>query len=194
MDKPKKVDRRIARTRRSLKSALIELSVEKSYEQISIRDLTHRADIGYATFFRHFRSKNELATYCMRLRSKNCSTRFRRRRTIQDECLAVFAGLQKHRDICLFGMSLPRDHPALAPLWQEILVWLTTVYVARDEASIPFDVAANHLINSSLEMTRWWLTEGQDYSVERMAAMLSDLVIRVTESAALDHRSKSPRL
>ena len=193
VDKPKKVDRRIARTRRSLKSALIELAAEKSYEQISIRDLTHRADIGYATFFRHFRSKDELATYCVRAVISEFFREIETASTLHEECFAVFASLKEHQDVCLFGLSLPRDHPALTPVFDDILKWVATTYAARDEVSFPFDVAANHLINSALEMTRWWLTDGQDYSFEQMSVMLSDLVIKVTESVALEHRTKSPR-
>ena len=39
-------DRRVMRTRRLLKQALIELTNEKSYEEITIRDITDQADIG----------------------------------------------------------------------------------------------------------------------------------------------------
>src|SRR5438876_10846293 len=53
-------DRRVRRTQRLLARALIALTLEKGYEAVTIRDITERADIGYATFFRHYHDKDEL--------------------------------------------------------------------------------------------------------------------------------------
>src|SRR2546421_5853739 len=53
-------DRRVRRTQHLLAKALIALTLEKGYESVTIRDITERADIGYATFFRHYHSKDEL--------------------------------------------------------------------------------------------------------------------------------------
>lgn len=43
--------------------ALIELLKEKPISKISIEELTKKADVGRATFFRHFDSKEELLSY-----------------------------------------------------------------------------------------------------------------------------------
>lgn len=53
-------DRRVRRTQHLLAKALIDLTLEKGYETVTIRDITERADIGYATFFRHYHAKDEL--------------------------------------------------------------------------------------------------------------------------------------
>src|SRR6266700_6427450 len=53
-------DRRVRRTQQLLAEALIALTLEKGYETVTIRDITKRADVGYATFFRHYRDKDEL--------------------------------------------------------------------------------------------------------------------------------------
>src|SRR6266849_6503360 len=53
-------DRRVRRTQHLLARALIALTLEKGYEAVTIRDITERADIGYATFFRHYHDKDEL--------------------------------------------------------------------------------------------------------------------------------------
>src|SRR5437660_2240565 len=53
-------DRRVRRTQHLLARALIALTLEKGYEAVTIRDITGRADIGYATFFRHYRDKEAL--------------------------------------------------------------------------------------------------------------------------------------
>jgi len=53
-------DRRIRRTRSLLNKALVELVAEKEYDEITIQEITERADIGHRTFYRHYASKDEL--------------------------------------------------------------------------------------------------------------------------------------
>ncbi|MBN1439444.1 MAG: TetR/AcrR family transcriptional regulator [Anaerolineales bacterium] len=53
-------DRRIKRTRRALAAAIVELASTRPYDSISIREITEKADVGYATFFRHYDSKDDL--------------------------------------------------------------------------------------------------------------------------------------
>ena len=57
---PARFDRRIVRTQNLLAHALIELTLEHGYEAITIREITERAKVGYATFFRHYSDKEAL--------------------------------------------------------------------------------------------------------------------------------------
>src|SRR5258707_15719817 len=53
-------DRRIRRTRRLLRDGLLALVLEKGYDQITVQDILERADVGRATFYAHFRDKDDL--------------------------------------------------------------------------------------------------------------------------------------
>jgi AcrR family transcriptional regulator len=55
-----KRDRRIQRTRQSLRNALLELIKEKGYDAISTEEITERANIGRATFYLHYKDKEDL--------------------------------------------------------------------------------------------------------------------------------------
>lgn len=55
-----RVDRRIARSKRRLKEALLALIDERGYDRITVGDITRRADVGRSTFYLHFTSKDEL--------------------------------------------------------------------------------------------------------------------------------------
>ncbi|MCY3833047.1 MAG: TetR/AcrR family transcriptional regulator [Chloroflexi bacterium] len=180
----------MARTRRALREALVELAMEKGYEKISIKNLTERADIGYATFFRHYKSKDELLTHYLRAILLDIEQELSPEMTHYDAALLMFDIFEKHRDACLIGLSLPRDHPAMKPIWEAAARLVTARYEARDETAIPLDVSVNHLVHSFVEMVRWWVTEGQAYKLEQMAFMMSELVIKMTEIAALERRSK----
>lgn len=53
-------DRRARRTRRLLKESLLELMREKCFSDISIRDVTDRADINRTTFYLHYADTTQL--------------------------------------------------------------------------------------------------------------------------------------
>ncbi len=189
----KKPDRRILRSKKNLGDALISLSLERGYEHFTIKDLTERAKVGYATFYRHFKSKDELLNEHLRELYRLIMRAIETQETIYDECLALFRSISEHKDACLLGVNLLQEHKALKPLRREIAQSVSTLYEPLDEMTIPLDVAINHLIGAVLEMVRWWLTEGQDYSPEQMATMQSELIVNVTESVALKHRVKATR-
>jgi len=181
----KKLDRRIVRTRRALSAALIELILELGYDQISIRDLTKRADIGYATFYRHYKSKDELLTHYLGTIMLEVENEIRPEMSHYEHSLAVFSVLGKYKDAILIGLSLPRDHQAMKPLWNKVFDIVTDLYLARDETVIPLKVSVNHIIRSVSELIRWWLTEGQAYSPEQMAKMQTELITTVTEQVSV---------
>lgn len=55
-----KEDRRVPRTRKMLKKALAELLVEKDFKNITIKDITERADLNRGTFYLHYRDTYDL--------------------------------------------------------------------------------------------------------------------------------------
>lgn len=67
MNDQKKLDRRIERTMTALRDALMELIVEKGYDAISIQDIADRANVARATFYLHFRDKDDLMFSGMKL-------------------------------------------------------------------------------------------------------------------------------
>lgn len=53
-------DRRISRTQRVLRRALLTLQGKKAYEAITVEELCAQADVGRSTFYEHFRGKDDL--------------------------------------------------------------------------------------------------------------------------------------
>jgi AcrR family transcriptional regulator len=56
-----KEDPRVLRTRKLLQDALIELMGDRSFESITVRDITDTAKVNHATFYRHYPDKYHLA-------------------------------------------------------------------------------------------------------------------------------------
>lgn len=53
-------DRRVRRTKKQLKNALIELIAERGYDGVSVQEILDRADVGRTSFYTYFRSKEDL--------------------------------------------------------------------------------------------------------------------------------------
>jgi AcrR family transcriptional regulator len=53
-------DRRVLRTHRMLRDALIALILERGWDEVSVQDVCDRADIGRSTFYMHFADKEDL--------------------------------------------------------------------------------------------------------------------------------------
>lgn len=53
-------DLRVRRTRKMLQEALIELTVEKGFPAVTVRDITERAMVNRSTFYRHYLDKYDL--------------------------------------------------------------------------------------------------------------------------------------
>ena len=54
------VDRRVKKTKRQLRLALMELMSEKAQKHISVRELAERADINRGTFYIHYKDVSDL--------------------------------------------------------------------------------------------------------------------------------------
>ncbi len=57
---PRTRDRRVERTHRALREALIALLLERGWDGFSVRDVCDRADVGRSTFYLHFADKEDL--------------------------------------------------------------------------------------------------------------------------------------
>jgi AcrR family transcriptional regulator len=56
----KKEDERVQRTRDRLGDALVELLVQKPFDDITVQDVLDRAGVSRSTFYTHYRDKNDL--------------------------------------------------------------------------------------------------------------------------------------
>ena len=54
-------DLRVTRSQRFIREALIDLIEERSFDALSVGEITARAMVSRATFYRHYRDKYDLA-------------------------------------------------------------------------------------------------------------------------------------
>jgi AcrR family transcriptional regulator len=65
-EKTTKLDPRVKRTRKLLQQAFVELLGDKEFHNITVHDITERAEVNRATFYLHFEDKYALLAYSVR--------------------------------------------------------------------------------------------------------------------------------
>ena len=60
----KKVDLRVQKTFSQLLEAFLVLMSEKSFDELSVSEICDKAQVHRATFYKHFKDKNEFLTFC----------------------------------------------------------------------------------------------------------------------------------
>ena len=190
------VDRRVRRTRKLLKEALVAVTLEKGYQNVTIQDVTERADIGYRTFFRHFsgidqllvavgqETLNELreilifpskidASLVGGAHEKNGQVLFKFIQKTPDIFQVLF--LERGVRFCL--------QPVIEAAGKDIDQLLSTISDLR----FPQKIITNHLIASIFELIRWWLLNGMSHSPEEMGEIMHHLIIAPTFFSACNY-------
>jgi AcrR family transcriptional regulator len=175
---PVAMDARMLRSRAALRNGLLKLLERKSLEQITIRDIVARADVGYATFFRHHPTKESLlrdlaadqidGLVNMALRALDAVNS-------RAACLALCTYVNERR--ALWSTLLTGG--AAGAMREEFIRIASRVAATRMEkgARIPPDLGAVHASSAIIEMLAWWLRQSRPIPVQRLAELMDRLVI-----------------
>ncbi len=183
---------RTARTRAALRDALLVLLEEQAFENIKVKEITTRAGVGYATFFRRYDDKDDL--------------------------LHDLASQEIHK---LLMMTLPilysvdseaSTRALCAYVWEHRVVWkalltggasaiLKEEYLnqalelakahSADEAWLPDDLAVIFCVTAAVEILSWWLRQESPSPAREVAGYLHQLAIAPV-LAPMDFRPPSP--
>lgn len=178
--KDRMVDRRIQRTHAALAQAIISLAAEKDFAAITIAEIAERAGIGYATFFRHYRDKEELLAEVAE--------------SLIDDLLALVVPALLRDDtlsasiaICQYIDENRAISGALLAGGAEANVSRQIVARAIERAhgvdlmqpeDVPQTMVIRHAVTASVGLLASWLEFGDELSVQKMGAVIDRLVMR----------------
>ncbi len=188
-----KLDRRVKRTRKSLAAALVDLALESSYDEVSVRQLTQRADIGYATFYRHFKNKDELLLSLFEAAAEDLKKQIAAVESQRAAAELMFEHVRSMPRIYQLYVRLPEANPARQMVRAELEDILHARYKPREGANVPRDVAFNYIIQSATGLLTWYLDNLDDYRPQDVTAMYADLISREATSLSLVRRSRKAR-
>lgn len=176
---PLSAETRKARTREAIRGALLALLAEKPFDQIQILDLTNRAKVGYATFFRHYAGPvdvlDEVASEEIRELFELTIPTFQRSESaagLQRVCVHVFERRTLWHTL-LTGGAADRVRGEFVRQARE---WGQHGGDGKP-TSVPVALGTVCVAAMTIDALAWWLNEGRNYSPEEMGQFIDRLAI-----------------
>jgi AcrR family transcriptional regulator len=177
-------DVRMLRTRQALRRALLALLDRKQLDQVTIRDIVAEARIGYATFFRHHASKEELLN---EIAAEQVGSLMALTLPLLDptdtrvSCLALAKYVDKHRAL---WSALLTGGAASTLRAEFIRLAKESAANVRSSDWIPVELGAVYGVTATIEILAWWLQRpAGEYAPEQVAEFLDRLVVAPATSS-----------
>lgn len=170
------MDRRKRKTRQAIFSAFSELLQSKNLSDISVQEIIDRADVGRATFYSHFETKEYLLrALCEELFShitdaalglphEHCSF-------CCGENESVFLHLYRHlmeNDYNVLGLLRSENNEIFLRFFKRSLCRLIDERSEIEEGDLPRDYAVNQVAACFVETVYWWLSRGCGETPEQL--------------------------
>ncbi len=173
-----KADRRSQRTRQLVHTALIELMLERRYDEITVQDIIDRANVGRSTFYAHYLDKEDLLvsgfTQVLDALRQHMEQHQQGDWRTPPGLAFFFQHVQTHHQLYKAlvrggGIELlyKKGHERLRQNIEQHLVALVPAG----------QTLADYMAGAILTMLRWWLDNGMPYPPEQMDAMFQQLVL-----------------
>jgi AcrR family transcriptional regulator len=191
-----KNDRRVNRTRRSLREALMGVILEKGYDAVTIEDITSRADVGRTTFYLHYRDKEELLQESINEVVDDLFAQVSKKPLAEwdqpgevpgEETLfpirLVFHHAAENADlyrVVLRGEGTSKIQNHIRNITASAVSEFLRLMAERDGLAfhpiVPVEVFSNYFAGSLLGVLTWWLENNMPYPAEKMASIYQRLV------------------
>lgn len=192
-------DLRVRRTRTMLQNALLELTTEKGFSEVTVSDLAERAMINRSTFYRHYLDKYDLLGQYLEALSTRLETEAgdgtepEKPEDAPDQPPVELVSLLKHmqENAEFYRVILgEKGDPAFCGrsfrpfLEEQIRTILSDDIGAEDGSRVPLGLVVDYVLHAGMGAIVWWLENGRSWMPEQVAAWLLRLS-RATIEAAL---------
>ncbi len=178
----KKEDRRIRKTRQQIEQAFVELMLKKPVQEITVMELSERADINRGTFYLHYNDIYDLlSTMETNLLSelKETLTHRSQEEIKKDPALKfidLFQFLYDHRKISYIVLNHQRDQKFLetakSALQESALQTFQALYGPGDQRE--YDCFFTFGISGCIGLAQQWLASGCQESPSEMGHKCND--------------------
>jgi len=168
----------MTRTQAALCGALLLLLEERPFEQITVREITARAKVGYATFFRRYPDKDALlhdlaAREISRLLAMTLPILYTVDSRASTQALCAY--LWEHRKLWTALLT----GGAAAMLKDEFVRQAQQLAESNseEETCLPGDLRVVFAVGATVDILAWWLKQREPPPVKQMAEILDQLVV-----------------
>lgn len=170
------MDRRQRKTKTAIFEAFIDLLAKKQFSQITVGEIIARADIGRATFYAHFETKDDLLkALCDALFQHICldqgDTELFRCDATDAPFLHLFRHLEKNDNHILDLLSCD-NNGIFAACFKESLKDLVKhqlpLFSHRKDPKLPEEFWIDHIASVFTQTTCWWISRGRQQSPEEI--------------------------
>ncbi len=183
-------DLRVRRTRKLLQKALLEAASEKGFAHVTVRDITERAMVNRATFYRHYEDKYDLLSHYMEELSGFIDSdegypspgndKLPSLDTPPSGLAKLLRHMQANADFYRVMLGKQGDPTFCAQSFRDYIErgyrqMLAAQASVSDPNRPPIDLTVNYLMDAGVGAIVWWLENDQPYSPEQMANWLYQL-------------------
>ncbi len=180
-------DPRIKRTHQLILEAMIELTAQKGFSTVTVRDITKYAGINRATFYRHYQDKFDLldqyarAVYQLAVAPTEAGSQ----KSIKSMDKPIAPGMVKlfehiRANARFFRVMLGKNgDPAFSEKIRQYMqkrLQGSLPKGLRNEA-VSLDLYMSYISSGALGALKWWLENDMPYSPEEMAAISDQLTV-----------------
>jgi AcrR family transcriptional regulator len=177
------MDRRVQRTRQLLRDALMELILEKGYENITVQQITDHANLGRATLYLHYPGgKEELLLQSLKTLFEELSEQLksvtRENFVTSPPSLIAFehaAANKKLYRVMLGSHGNSSLQSKIRQLIADAIQEQVSRVVSPDLLPVPLPVLGQHAAGALMALITWWLEADAAYTPAEMAQMMHRL-------------------
>ncbi|AKG37113.1 TetR-like C-terminal domain-containing protein [Paenibacillus durus] len=177
-----KVDRRIVRTQEAIKKAFLELMGEKNFDNITIQDISDRANINRATVYLHYLDKFDLLDKIMEEHINNMSNLCESEAEMDWIESTVHCMEYLENNYLFFSTMLASEGAAYFRsrfVQHNIEEYKKDVDVTKGKnLGQSEDIVVEFVANAYVGVVEWWLKNGMPYPPREMAEKVGELLER----------------
>ena len=189
-NKLKKEDLRTKRTRKMILEAFINLVEEKGYEHVTVSDIANQAMINRATFYAHFKDKQDVYDYIFKEAVEQFMmvlapvqlgrTNQLQLHAIEQIITHIFEKIQENR---VFFKTVLNAH-GNEQLRKQISQILRSTYanifeqveIREKDFIVPIDFIIEYMSSTFMASLHWWINQEISFSPKQMAQLIIKLV------------------
>ena len=195
-----KMDRRVSRTRRNLRNALMALILEKGYDSVTIEEITQRADVGRTTFYLHYKDKEDLLIesidaiiddFIQQISSIPLSAwalSLEEADSSKDDLSPVLLVFQHAAEnvnlyrVMLRGEGISRAQSQIRNVISTAVRDFLQNWIEKDDLvihpTVSLEFFTNYFAGSLMGILTWWLEQDMPYEPLKMAVMFQKMFFR----------------